>query len=524
MGGMVRHRRVAVVSLLAAFVAVSCGDGGQQPASGPSRILEVLTPASGSQAARWDVKALMVTARTQAAGGAVGGSLYVIGGFDGSKSLSSVEAYDPAANMWTPKAPMPTARHGAGSAVVGGLLYVAGGINAAENRHLAGLEVYDPATNSWSIKRPMTVPRYQPRAVAIGSRLYVIGGCVGWCAPTTDAVEVYDTATDTWAKVRPQAFPRGSAVVASVDGRIVVAGGCCGNTQSETSLMGSRVEVYDPATDAWTTKNGHYVSDGGAAGTIDGRVYVAGSYPAEVYDPAADAWAPLPPMPTPRQYAVGGVIDGRFYVASGTAGSGPVAASPPTPPVVQSPPPLAVLLAGARDATFRVTFRVTVAGGPTAVAGTQTWYVRRGSSRFDFTLAQGSGAQGSASVYVIPEGTYLCTSAGGPTMCIAMPAAAALQGNPNAAFDLQLRERPDQYASTYQGTRQIAGQTAQCYSVAVPSAGTTRLCYTSAGIPLLIESAAAGITTTFEATELGTTVSDADLRLPAPPAKLPGAP
>jgi len=287
---MVHHRRLAFLCIVAVLVA-ACGRP-EQPSSGPSRILEVLTPASGPQAARWDAKAPMATARTVAAGGAIGGKLYVIGGTDGSKSLNSLEAYDPQANAWTTRAPMPTARHGAAAAVVGGLLYVVGGINQGENRHLAGLEVYDPAANSWSIKTPMTVPRYLPRAAAIGSKLYVIGGCVGWCAPTTDAVEVYDPASDKWTKVRSLAFPRGATDVAVANGRIVVAGGCCGATQSDTSLMGSRVEVYDPATDAWTTKNGHYVASGGAAGTIDGKVYVAGTSPAEVYDPAGDVVGP----------------------------------------------------------------------------------------------------------------------------------------------------------------------------------------------------------------------------------------
>ncbi len=516
---MVHHRRLAFLFAVL-VVTASCGRP-EQPSSGPSRILEVLTPASGSQAARWEVKAPMATARSTATGGVIGGKLYVVGGSDGSQSIKSVEAYDPQTNAWTTRAPMPTARGAAAAAVIGGLLYVVGGINQAENRHLAGLEVYDPAANSWSIKTPMTVARYFPQAVAIGSKLYVIGGCVGWCAPTTDVVEVYDPATDKWAKAHPQAFPRGSADVAVVNGRVVVVGGCCGATQSDSSLMGSRVEVYDPATDAWTTKNGHYVGNGGVAGTIDGKMYAAGSSPAEVYDPAGDVWAPLPPMPTLRDYAVGGAMDGRFYVASGAIVGASPASSPPQPasPPLVSPPPLSVLLAGGKNLTYRVTYRITVTGGPTGVTGTQTWYVKNGVSRFDFTIAQGS-----ASVYAISEGTYLCTSAAGQTMCLSMPAAAALQGNPNAAFDLQLRERPDQFSSTYQGTRQIAGQTAQCYSVAVPSAGTSRLCYTSTGIPLLIESTALNITTTLEATEFGTTVSDADLRLPAAPMKLPGVP
>ncbi|MBI2983516.1 MAG: hypothetical protein HYY42_04980 [Chloroflexi bacterium] len=468
---MADRRRITLLGVFVALVVmVACG--GSESPSGPSKALEVLTPGAGTEAARWDVRAPMSTARTSAAGGVIGGKLYVVGGID-----------------------------------------------QRENRHLSGLEVYDPATNSWSIKAPMALARYLPRAVGIGAKLYVVGGCVGWCAPTTDQVEVYDPAAAEWTPLRAMAYARGGADVATANGRIVAAGGCCGGTQTETSQMGSRVEVYDPAADAWTTKAAHYVGSGGAAGSIDGRVYVAGSTVAEVYDPAGDVWAPIPPMPTPREYPVGGVIDGKFYVAGGSAVSGGAPSAPPTPALSPAPPPLSALLAGSKGITFRVTYRITVTGAAAGASGTQTWYVKGGASRFDFTIAQGS-----ASVYVIPDGAFLCSAAGGQAICLAMPAASALQQNPSAALDVQLHERPDRFTATYEGTRQIVGQTAQCYTVVTASSGSARVCYTATGIPLFIGSTAPGVTTTMEATDLGTTVSDADLTLPAAPTRLPGAP
>jgi N-acetylneuraminic acid mutarotase len=55
--------------------------------------------------------------------------------------LSTVEAYDPATDTWTTKAPMPTARQGLAAAVVNGSLYAIGGYNGS---YLSTVESYTP--------------------------------------------------------------------------------------------------------------------------------------------------------------------------------------------------------------------------------------------------------------------------------------------------------------------------------------------------------------------------------------------
>src|SRR5260370_36887396 len=56
---------------------------------------------------------------------AVDGRVFVFGGYDGTNTLSSVEAYTPSSNSWATVLPMPTARYLAAAATgPDGRLYV----------------------------------------------------------------------------------------------------------------------------------------------------------------------------------------------------------------------------------------------------------------------------------------------------------------------------------------------------------------------------------------------------------------
>ena len=89
------------------------------------------------------------------------------GGQDGHWStLNSVCVYDPQANAWTQLASMGTARKAHASAALGGKLYVFGGWGAA-NVRLSTAEVYDPASDSWAQVTGLTSARTAVRAVAL---------------------------------------------------------------------------------------------------------------------------------------------------------------------------------------------------------------------------------------------------------------------------------------------------------------------------------------------------------------------
>ena len=89
----------------------------------------------------------MSAARDGPAAAVFDGKLYVMGGYDGQNSLSTVERYDPAKNAWEAVAPMSAARDGPAAAVFDGKLYVMGGFEGQDE--LSSVEQYDPARNEW---------------------------------------------------------------------------------------------------------------------------------------------------------------------------------------------------------------------------------------------------------------------------------------------------------------------------------------------------------------------------------------
>ena len=84
--------------------------------SGPVANLEVYDPVTDT----WSTKANMLTSREGLAAAAIDGKLYVAGGANGptgiggrsEERLSTVERYDPSANVWEEVAPMIKARSG----------------------------------------------------------------------------------------------------------------------------------------------------------------------------------------------------------------------------------------------------------------------------------------------------------------------------------------------------------------------------------------------------------------------------
>ena len=73
-------------------------------------------------------------------------------------ATNTVEAYDIALDQWAPVAPLPVARDHMAVAAVGGLLYVAGGF-AGDFQARDEVFGYDPVTNQWTALAPLPAPR-----------------------------------------------------------------------------------------------------------------------------------------------------------------------------------------------------------------------------------------------------------------------------------------------------------------------------------------------------------------------------
>ena len=164
----------------------------------------------------------------------------------------------------------------------------------------------------------MPVLRQELATGVLDGKVHVLGG-YDENRSSTATVEVYNPATNTWTSSHPLPFPVNHNAAAVAGGKLYSFGAGAGQTF-----------VYNPSNNSWVARaSSHYVhSRTAAVGVIDNKIYVAGGggtpsqRELEVYDPVGNTWTVKAPMSVPRNHCGGGVIDGKFYVVGGRAGLG----------------------------------------------------------------------------------------------------------------------------------------------------------------------------------------------------------
>jgi N-acetylneuraminic acid mutarotase len=224
-------------------------------------------------------------------------------------------------NSWTTRAQMPTARSGLGLAVVNDTIYAIGGHSYDNN------EEYDPVANTWTTKKPMPTSRGDFAIAVFEGKIYTFGGSLRagqWTTELTDVTEVYDPATDTWTTKTSMHMPKAGLSASVVDGKIYLIGGF---TQSANGAYQTSNEnlVYDPVADSWTTKTSIPTPTlDYATAVVDDKIYViSGTSRAysddlidlnQIYDPKTDTWGQGAPIPTAIQQAAAGATTGSVSI------------------------------------------------------------------------------------------------------------------------------------------------------------------------------------------------------------------
>lgn len=287
--------------------------------------------AETSKGGTWQTAAPAPAKRTEVAAAAVGGKIYVVGGFSEPNlqnmlkfAISSdVEVYDPVSDSWSITTPLPEGRHHAGIASYNGLLYVIGGFTKSFLsvwHAVPTVYQYDSATTKWRELAPMPTARGALGVTVYQNRIYAIGGYDG--KHNSAAVEIFDPETNTWSSAAPMPTSRDHLAVATVGSRIYAIGGRPDLNYHHNMNI---VEEYNPQTNQWQARTRLPTARSGiTAGVIDGLIYVVGGESGEGtfatnegYDPANDQWHTMTPMPTARHGLGSAVIDGHFYVISG---------------------------------------------------------------------------------------------------------------------------------------------------------------------------------------------------------------
>jgi N-acetylneuraminic acid mutarotase len=150
-------------------------------------ILLVLSGMSLAEEDTWTKKADMPTARGFLSTSELNGTIYAIGGWDGTRALSTVEEYDPMTDTWTRKADMLFPKNGLSTSVVNGKIYAIGGADGspaggAGATYSNVVEEYDPVADTWTRKADMPTSRMGLSTSVVNGVIYAIGGYWGGVA------------------------------------------------------------------------------------------------------------------------------------------------------------------------------------------------------------------------------------------------------------------------------------------------------------------------------------------------------
>jgi N-acetylneuraminic acid mutarotase len=256
------------------------------------------------------------------AGDQLDGKIYSVGGVTGppNQIIPDGFVYDPAADSWSPIADLPAAREKPGAGAIGGKLYVSGGWNTS-GIPVAATVAYDPATDSWATLASNPAPRAAPGTAVVDDQLYQVGGCAdGFCTPSNNVVR-YDPASDSWDTLAPYPHNTSWLSCGGIDGKVYCAGGLASGTFHNDGF------VYDPAADSWSPIAAMPFNLWGSAySAANGMLVISNGLTMNtltnqglVYDPSTDSWSALPNSQFPRFRA--GAACG-FYKLGGSSVAG----------------------------------------------------------------------------------------------------------------------------------------------------------------------------------------------------------
>lgn len=188
----------------------------------------------------------------------------------------------------------------------------------------------EPDQGTWRTAAPMPTKRIEVAAAALDGKVYVVGG---FEKPSlgnmlnfaiTPSVEMYDPATDRWTSKRPLPVGLHHVGIGVVGGRLYIIGGYSKSGLSVWNPVAT-VYAYDPTTDTWTERAPMPTVRGAlSVAEHNGKLYAIGGYDrkvnnaqVEVYDPARNVWTTGASLPTPRDHLATATVAGKIYAIGG---------------------------------------------------------------------------------------------------------------------------------------------------------------------------------------------------------------
>ncbi|GAA4726844.1 S8 family serine peptidase [Phytohabitans rumicis] len=202
--------------------------------------------------------------------------------------------------------------------VVDGKVYSLGGGATGTERLVYR---YDPAANAWTKLADLPSARSKAAAATVNGKIYVFGGWDEAGVPVA-SVDVYDPASGAWSTVpgATNPAPRAATGVAVAGGRVYLVGGCVDGSCTDAADL----VVFNPATGTFATRTAYpHLSSYMSCGGIGGKVYCAGGASsvahrdAYAYDPVTNRWTRLADLPFDLWASQFSTASGLLVIAGG---------------------------------------------------------------------------------------------------------------------------------------------------------------------------------------------------------------
>lgn len=251
------------------------------------------------------------------------GKLIVVGGYGRAECLRSVESYCPVTNTWSEQLSLGEARGRVQIAVIDGTIFAVGGCNGTtelDTVECLALGNIEEKPKKWRKCSKLPCPRSNAGVCALNGKIYCIGGWNGQAG--IKQCEVYCPKTNTWASIAPLNTGRCQSGVFAFNGKIWVVGG-----SDAWNCLGT-VESYDPETDQWTFSAPLLTARRGCGlAALNGKLYCVGGSDGnqslkttEYFDEAAQTWVLGPALTTARSIVSVVVVEDRLYAIGGFSG------------------------------------------------------------------------------------------------------------------------------------------------------------------------------------------------------------